>query len=73
VNKTELAISLERTRKTYVGPSEQHPADRFTSVAEGVPVEWNEKTAHDMALAYHGQVRSNVTGVLTVSISRPLS
>lgn len=60
VNLTELSLSLDRARRTYVDPAHQHPADRFTSIAEGVPVEWNQTTAHNMALAYHGQVSARL-------------
>ena len=34
----------------------QHPADAYSTRSEGVPEAWNATVAHDMALAYHGQI-----------------
>jgi arylsulfatase K len=54
VDRASLTDSLTATKLTY--GVRQHPADAFASASEGVPLEWNEAVAHDMALAYHGQI-----------------
>lgn len=54
VERDQLAASLAATEKTF--RIKQHPTDAFSSAAEGVPLEWDPKVAHDMALAYHGQI-----------------
>ena len=54
VDRDELAASLSKTKETY--GVRQHPADAYRSQSEGVPEQWNDTVAHDMALAYHGQI-----------------
>ena len=54
VDRDALATSLTRTKETY--GIRQHPADAYSMRSEGVPETWNETVAHDMALAYHGQI-----------------
>ena len=54
VDRDALATSLTRTKETY--GIRQHPADVYSMRSEGVPEEWNETVAHNMALAYHGQI-----------------
>ena len=68
VDRDALSASLARTEETY--SVRQHPADAYSTRSEGVPEAWNATVAHDMALAYHGQIAEvdNMVGRVLVVV-----